>query len=82
MAVAERIRLAVRQLGLLHEGNEAGIVTISAGVSAFVPIRDVDAPDKLMRAADKAPVPGQGAGPRSPSAAAAICRPLPESGSG
>ena len=54
MAVAERIRIAVRQLGLLHEGNEAGIVTISAGVSAFVPIRDVDAPDKLMRAADKA----------------------------
>jgi diguanylate cyclase (GGDEF)-like protein len=54
MAVAERIRLAVRQLGLLHEGNEAGIVTISAGVSAFVPIRDVDAADKLMRAADKA----------------------------
>lgn len=54
MAVAERIRMAVRQLGLLHEGNEAGIVTISAGVSAFVPIRDVDAPDKLMRAADKA----------------------------
>lgn len=54
MAVAERIRMAVRQLGLLHEGNEAGIVTISAGVSAFVPIRDVDAADKLMRAADKA----------------------------
>ena len=54
MAVAERIRVAVRQLGLLHEGNEAGIVTISAGVSAFVPIRDVDVPDKLMRAADKA----------------------------
>lgn len=54
MAVAERIRLAVRQLGLLHEGNDAGIVTISAGVSAFVPIRDIDAADKLMRAADKA----------------------------
>lgn len=54
MAVAERIRIAVRQLGLLHEGNDAGIVTISAGVSAFVPIRDVDAADKLMRAADKA----------------------------
>ncbi|MFL9881003.1 GGDEF domain-containing protein [Herbaspirillum rhizosphaerae] len=54
MAVAERIRISVRQLGLLHEGNEAGIVTISAGVSALVPIRDVDAADKLMRAADKA----------------------------
>jgi len=54
IAVADRIRVAVRQLGLLHEGNEAGIVTISAGVSAFVPIRDVDAADKLMRAADKA----------------------------
>jgi diguanylate cyclase (GGDEF)-like protein len=54
MAVAERIRISVRQLGLLHEGNEAGIVTISAGVSAFVPIRDIDAADKLMRAADKA----------------------------
>ncbi|WP_034303365.1 GGDEF domain-containing protein [Herbaspirillum sp. RV1423] len=54
IAVAERIRLAVRQLGLLHEGNDAGIVTVSAGVSAFVPIRDIDAPDKLMRAADKA----------------------------
>ena len=54
MAVAERIRVAVRRLGLQHEGNEAGIVTISAGVSAFVPIRDVDVPDKLMRAADKA----------------------------
>ena len=54
MAVAERVRVAVRQLGLLHEGNAAGIVTISAGVSAFVPIRDVDASDKLLRAADKA----------------------------
>lgn len=54
MAVAERVRLAVRQLVLLHEGNEAGIVTISAGVAAMVPRRDVDVSDQLLRAADQA----------------------------
>lgn len=54
MAVAERVRLAVRRLGLRHEGNEAGMVTISAGVAAVVPVCGVDMPDQLMRAADKA----------------------------
>jgi diguanylate cyclase (GGDEF)-like protein len=54
LAVAERVRLAVRQMDLLHAGNEAGIVTISAGVAAFVPRRDVDVSDKLLRAADRA----------------------------
>lgn len=53
-AVAERVLLAVRQLGLRHEGNDPGIVTISAGVSALVPARTDDTPDKLVRAADQA----------------------------
>jgi len=54
LAVAERVRMAVRQLVLLHEGNEAGIVTISAGVAALMPRRDIDVPDNLLRAADRA----------------------------
>jgi diguanylate cyclase (GGDEF)-like protein len=41
-------------MDLPHAGNEAGIVTISAGVAAFVPRRDVDVSDELLRAADRA----------------------------
>lgn len=54
LAVAERIRHAVRELGIIHAGNPGGIVTISAGVAAIVPERDLDEPDKLLGLADSA----------------------------
>lgn len=54
LEVAERIRLAVRQLAIVHAGNPVGIVTVSAGVAAFVPERELDEPDQLLRLADSA----------------------------
>jgi len=54
LAVAERVLVAVRELNLMHDGNPGGIVTISAGVAAFIPERDRDSADKLLRLADRA----------------------------
>ena len=54
LAVAERVLVAVRQLNLKHEGNPTRIVTISAGVAALIPLRDVDPADELLRLADRA----------------------------
>ncbi|MBR7782589.1 sensor domain-containing diguanylate cyclase [Undibacterium luofuense] len=54
VAVAEKFRLAIKNLGLLHSGNEAGIVTVSAGVQAMIPIKDLNSPSELIRAADQA----------------------------
>ena len=54
LAVAERIRLAVRQRGIVHAGNPGGIITVSAGVAAIIPERDLDEPDKLLGLADRA----------------------------
>lgn len=53
-AVAERIRQTVRQLQISHDGNEAGIVTVSAGVSAVIPLRNRNTPEDLLRQADQA----------------------------
>lgn len=53
IVVAERILGAVRELTMTHAGNPGGIVTISAGVAAFVPQRDMDAADELLRLADR-----------------------------
>ena len=53
-AVAERIRDTVRQLRIPHEGNESGVVTISAGVSAVIPLRNRDTAEELLRLADQA----------------------------
>lgn len=54
LLVAENIRVAIRKLAIEHTGNPAGIVTISAGVDAFVPIRDENMPLELIQSADTA----------------------------
>jgi diguanylate cyclase (GGDEF)-like protein/PAS domain S-box-containing protein len=53
-AVAERVAAAVRKLNIPHGGSAAGIVTISAGVEAFVPVRDLDSDVELLEHADLA----------------------------
>jgi diguanylate cyclase (GGDEF)-like protein len=54
MAVAEKMRQAVNGLHIAHEGNPAGIVTISAGVAALAPTRGGRAAPELLAAADAA----------------------------
>lgn len=54
MAIAEKIRVAIHNLAIEHVGNPAGVVTISAGVDAFVPVRNLNKPLELIQAADKA----------------------------
>jgi diguanylate cyclase (GGDEF)-like protein len=53
-ALAERVAKAVRALGLVHAGSSHGVVTISAGVEAFVPVRDLDTETELLEHADMA----------------------------
>lgn len=54
LLVAEKIRMAIRNLAIEHTGNPAGIVTISAGVDAFIPIKDENMPLELIQGADTA----------------------------
>jgi diguanylate cyclase (GGDEF)-like protein len=54
MAVAEKIRLGISSLKITHSANPLGIVTVSAGVKAYVPIRDCSVPLDLVQAADQA----------------------------
>jgi len=54
LQIAERARLAVRQLALSHEGNGPKIVTISLGVAAAAPDSGATAPVDLIKAADGA----------------------------
>jgi diguanylate cyclase (GGDEF)-like protein len=54
MAVAEKMRQAVNGRHIPHAGNPAGIVTISAGVAAFVPARGGPGAQDLLAAADAA----------------------------
>ncbi|WP_092413677.1 GGDEF domain-containing protein [Collimonas sp. OK307] len=54
MAIAEKIRLEIHNLGIEHTGNSAGVVTVSAGVDAVIPVQDHDKPLELIQAADKA----------------------------
>jgi len=53
-ALAERVAQAVRNLGIPHAGSKHGIVTLSAGVEAFVPVRDLDNEMELLEHADMA----------------------------
>ena len=53
MTMAERIREAVRELGLAR-GGDAGLVTVSIGVAAIRPRRDGLAAQDLVSAADTA----------------------------
>ncbi|MDW3712229.1 MULTISPECIES: sensor domain-containing diguanylate cyclase [unclassified Pseudomonas] len=54
-AIAEQVCLAVRELGIRHEGSELGLVTLSAGFHAYQPAPNDGTPDShLLRAADEA----------------------------
>jgi diguanylate cyclase (GGDEF)-like protein len=53
-AVAERIRAAVQQLQMAHDGSPFGVVTLSAGVATLAPQRGVHLAGMLVEAADKA----------------------------
>lgn len=52
--IAERLRLAVRELGLRHAGRKSGIVTISLGVAVLAPGHAITSAAGLLRAADQA----------------------------
>ncbi len=54
VAVAERIRSAVRNLAMPHPSNPAGVVTVSCGVDAMVPVRNQTIPADLLISADSA----------------------------
>ncbi|RSZ56247.1 GGDEF domain-containing protein [Massilia atriviolacea] len=53
IVVAEAVRRSIVTAGREHAANPAGIVTISCGVHALVPSRDMDS-KQLVEAADKA----------------------------
>jgi diguanylate cyclase (GGDEF)-like protein len=52
-AALERCRAAVQRLGIEHVGAPAGVLTISAGVAAFVPDRPVST-EEVLKLADVA----------------------------
>jgi diguanylate cyclase (GGDEF)-like protein len=54
LKVAEKIRNAMRDLEIRHDGNLPGIVTISAGVNAFTPVTNTDTAEMLVGSADEA----------------------------
>ena len=54
LAVAEKIRAAIIELKIAHAGSPFGMVTISAGVAACMPLRHGDSESQLMEAADRA----------------------------
>ncbi|MDP9877754.1 diguanylate cyclase (GGDEF)-like protein [Variovorax boronicumulans] len=53
-SLAERIRLAVRDLQIVHAGTTEGFVTLSAGVEACTPEPAQGHPKELIEAADMA----------------------------
>lgn len=52
--IAENICLAIRKLAIRHDGNDPGIVTVSAGAAAIIPVREINKPVNLIEAADRA----------------------------
>ena len=54
LVIATRIRHAVLNLAIPHEGNEEGVVSISAGVAAVPARTSNDEADLLVRSADQA----------------------------
>ena len=54
LAIAKRIAEAIRALRLEHAGSSRGVVTISAGIEAFVPVHDRDTAHGLVQHADTA----------------------------
>ena len=61
VAVAETIRRAIAELGVPHEDNEGGIVTVSIGVASAIPAEG-DTPAALVEAADAAVYQAKAAG--------------------
>lgn len=51
--ILERSRAAVRALGIVHDGDPSGVLTLSAGVSAYVPGHRVGR-EQLLQEADTA----------------------------
>lgn len=51
---AERIRLEIELLALPHAGHPSGFVTVSLGMSAFVPKDGANSANELLATADKA----------------------------
>jgi diguanylate cyclase (GGDEF)-like protein/PAS domain S-box-containing protein len=54
MAIAERLRQAVFEAAIPHEGSEAGVVTISLGIAAYPPHQKVRTCEDLLIRADQA----------------------------
>lgn len=54
MAIAERLRQAVLDAAIPHEGSETGIVTISLGIAAYPPHQRVRTCEDLLVRADQA----------------------------
>ncbi|MBP0598329.1 GGDEF domain-containing protein [Herbaspirillum sp. LeCh32-8] len=52
--VAERIRKSIEALDIEHSASASGHLTISLGVSAVAPQRQVDNPEDVLREADEA----------------------------
>jgi diguanylate cyclase (GGDEF)-like protein len=54
IVIAERMRAAVQDLGMKHADSPTGVVTISAGVNAYQPVREYDEANALLMSADEA----------------------------
>lgn len=54
LIVAERMRNAVQALAIEHADNPLGVVTLSAGVNAFQPVKESDELQALLMATDGA----------------------------
>jgi diguanylate cyclase (GGDEF)-like protein len=52
--VAEAIRVCVRALGLLHEGSEKGVITVSLGIASYSGEIAERSPAELISRADQA----------------------------
>jgi diguanylate cyclase (GGDEF)-like protein/PAS domain S-box-containing protein len=54
ITIAEKVRSSIRDLGMVHEGSEYGIVTVSLGATVFTPDSRVANPAELVARADLA----------------------------
>jgi len=54
MAIAERLRQAVLDLAIPHDGSDTGVVTVSLGVAAYPPDQRVRTCEDLLIRADQA----------------------------